>query len=81
MEARRGTSLGDSRRRRLRGRRRAQTRSAFTRWDNVVRWAYAGSRLWTWFTAVDTDSSGHISAKELQQALVNGDWTRACQRE
>ncbi|KAH9442786.1 hypothetical protein Pst134EA_031454, partial [Puccinia striiformis f. sp. tritici] len=28
-----------------------------------------------WFTAVDSDNSGNITALELQQALVNGDWT------
>jgi hypothetical protein len=33
-------------------------------------------RLYQWFTAVDSDRSGAISAAELQQALVNGDWTR-----
>lgn len=32
-------------------------------------------QLRQWFTAVDRDNSGHISATELQQALVNGDWT------
>lgn len=31
--------------------------------------------LRNWFNAVDTDFSGSISAPELQQALVNGDWT------
>jgi peflin len=31
--------------------------------------------LWNWFSAVDTDRSGHISAPELQKALINGDWT------
>jgi hypothetical protein len=30
-----------------------------------------------WFIACDRDSSGNIDAKELQQALVNGDWVRA----
>jgi len=35
----------------------------------------ADPQLWQWFTAVDVDRSGHISASELQQALVNGDWT------
>jgi len=29
-----------------------------------------------WFNAVDTDGSGQIDAKELKQALVNGDWTQ-----
>merc|ERR1712062_193443 len=28
-----------------------------------------------WFSAVDTDRSGHISAQELQRALVNGNWS------
>ncbi|KAH8930472.1 EF-hand [Atractiella rhizophila] len=31
--------------------------------------------LYGWFKAVDHDRSGHISAQELQQALVNGDWS------
>ncbi|KAI0087074.1 hypothetical protein BDY19DRAFT_986188 [Irpex rosettiformis] len=35
----------------------------------------ADPQLWNWFTAVDTDRSGHISAPELQKALINGDWT------
>jgi len=35
----------------------------------------ADPQLWGWFTAVDVDRSGHISANELQKALVNGDWT------
>ncbi|EJD47027.1 EF-hand [Auricularia subglabra TFB-10046 SS5] len=35
----------------------------------------SGTRLWQWFNAVDTDRSNHISATELQQALVNGDWS------
>ncbi|KAH8103456.1 EF-hand [Cristinia sonorae] len=35
----------------------------------------ADPTLWGWFTAVDVDRSGHISAHELQKALVNGDWT------
>jgi len=35
----------------------------------------ADPQLYQWFTAVDTDRSGSISAAELQQALVNGDWT------
>lgn len=34
------------------------------------------ARLWAWFNSVDTDRSGNISAPELQQALVNGDWSR-----
>lgn len=32
-------------------------------------------QLSSWFTAVDRDGSGNIAAIELQQALVNGDWT------
>lgn len=28
-----------------------------------------------WFMAVDADRSGRISALELQQALVNGNWS------
>ncbi|XP_042296796.1 peflin [Sceloporus undulatus] len=28
-----------------------------------------------WFQSVDTDHSGHISAKELRQALVNSNWS------
>jgi len=35
----------------------------------------ADPQLWHWFTSVDFDHSGAISAQELQQALVNGDWT------
>jgi Ca2+-binding EF-hand superfamily protein len=31
--------------------------------------------LWSWFQAVDADRSGGISADELRQALVNGNWT------
>ena len=29
-----------------------------------------------WFMAVDADRSGHITATELQQALVNGNMSR-----
>ncbi|KAH9935153.1 uncharacterized protein BXZ73DRAFT_89520 [Epithele typhae] len=32
-------------------------------------------QLWSWFSAVDIDRSGHISVHELQKALINGDWT------
>ncbi|KAA1081108.1 hypothetical protein PGT21_029517 [Puccinia graminis f. sp. tritici] len=32
-------------------------------------------QLRQWFAAVDSDNSGNITALELQQALVNGDWT------
>jgi len=35
----------------------------------------ADPQLWGWFIACDRDSSGNIDAKELQQALVNGDWS------
>ncbi|KAG9057936.1 hypothetical protein FS842_002938 [Serendipita sp. 407] len=35
----------------------------------------ADPALWQWFSAVDADRSNHISATELQQALVNGDWS------
>lgn len=35
----------------------------------------ADPQLWNWFSAVDFDRSGAITAPELQQALVNGDWT------
>ncbi|KAI0732525.1 hypothetical protein C8Q72DRAFT_120038 [Fomitopsis betulina] len=35
----------------------------------------ADPQLWNWFTAVDTDGSGQVSAHELQKALINGDWT------
>lgn len=31
--------------------------------------------LWTWFQAVDADHSGKITATELQQALMNGNWS------
>ncbi|XP_059152878.1 sorcin-like [Physella acuta] len=31
--------------------------------------------LWTWFQSVDTDRSGKITATELQQALMNGNWS------
>lgn len=33
-------------------------------------------KLWKWFCAVDTDRSGALSVTELQDALVNGDWTK-----
>ncbi|KAF4598849.1 hypothetical protein EYR38_007259 [Pleurotus pulmonarius] len=35
----------------------------------------ADPQLWQWFSTVDTDRSGHISAQELERALINGDWT------
>lgn len=37
--------------------------------------AGADPQLWSWFSTVDTDRSGHISVHELQKALINGDWT------
>ncbi|KAJ8093179.1 hypothetical protein PM082_020664 [Marasmius tenuissimus] len=33
-------------------------------------------QLWQYFNTVDTDRSGSISVHELQQALVNGNWTK-----
>ncbi|KAJ2320741.1 hypothetical protein IWW52_001180 [Coemansia sp. RSA 2704] len=33
-------------------------------------------QLQYWFRAVDVDGSGQLDAKELQQALVNGDWSQ-----
>ncbi|OAX40041.1 EF-hand [Rhizopogon vinicolor AM-OR11-026] len=38
--------------------------------------AGADPQLWQWFCAVDTDRSGALSVTELQDALVNGNWTR-----
>ncbi|KAJ3152098.1 hypothetical protein HDU86_005943 [Geranomyces michiganensis] len=35
----------------------------------------ADPQLWQWYTAVDADRSGQISPPELQQALINGDWS------
>jgi len=35
----------------------------------------ADPQLWNWFVSVDTDRSGHITATELQKALINGDWS------
>ena len=32
--------------------------------------------LWNWFLTVDRDRSGQISATELQQALINGNWSQ-----
>jgi len=37
--------------------------------------AGADPTLWNWFSAVDIDRSGVISAPELQRALINGDWS------
>ncbi|XP_046366699.1 programmed cell death protein 6-like [Haliotis rufescens] len=31
--------------------------------------------MWSWFQAVDQDRSGTINSKELQQALMNGNWS------
>jgi len=36
----------------------------------------ADPQLWEWFSAVDADRSGAIDVKELQAALVNGNWTK-----
>ncbi|KAJ7218329.1 hypothetical protein C8J57DRAFT_1598215 [Mycena rebaudengoi] len=35
----------------------------------------ADPQLWSWFSSVDTDLSGAITAPELERALINGDWT------
>ncbi|KAJ7288830.1 hypothetical protein C8J57DRAFT_1281378 [Mycena rebaudengoi] len=35
----------------------------------------ADPQLWSWFSSVDTDRSGAITAPELERALINGDWT------
>jgi len=35
----------------------------------------ADPSLWQWFSSVDEDRSGAITAEELQQCLINGDWT------
>jgi len=35
----------------------------------------ADPQLWHWFTTVDEDHSGQITAEELQRALVNGNWS------
>ncbi|KXN69123.1 EF-hand [Conidiobolus coronatus NRRL 28638] len=32
-------------------------------------------QLWDWFKAIDIDNSGALTTDELQQALVNGDWS------
>jgi len=32
--------------------------------------------LWPLFNAVDRDNSGQLSEAELQNALVNGDWSK-----
>ncbi|XP_071960253.1 sorcin-like isoform X2 [Antedon mediterranea] len=35
----------------------------------------ADETLWYWFKAVDVDHSGSITVNELQQALINGNWS------
>jgi len=35
----------------------------------------ADPQLWSWFSSVDVDGSGAITAIELEKALINGDWT------
>ena len=35
----------------------------------------ADPTLWNWFVTVDRDKSGQITADELQQALLNGNWS------
>jgi len=48
-------------------------RQPFHRYTSIPQGA--DPQLWQWFTSVDTDRSGAISAKELQAALVNGNWS------
>ncbi|XP_028405920.1 programmed cell death protein 6-like [Dendronephthya gigantea] len=36
----------------------------------------ADPTLWNWFITVDVDKSGEITAIELKQALINGNWTQ-----
>ena len=36
----------------------------------------ADPTLWNWFITVDRDKSGQITADELQQALINGNWSQ-----
>jgi len=36
----------------------------------------ADPQLWQWFSAVNTHHSGAITVGELQNALVNGDWSK-----
>ena len=36
----------------------------------------ADPTLWNWFITVDRDQSNHITANELKQALINGNWTQ-----
>ena len=35
----------------------------------------ADPTLWNWFMTCDRDKSGQITANELQQALLNGNWS------
>ncbi|KAH8110544.1 EF-hand, partial [Phellopilus nigrolimitatus] len=35
----------------------------------------ADPQLWQWYSSVDADGSGSITAQELQQCLINGDWS------
>ncbi|KAF7350655.1 Programmed cell death protein 6 [Mycena sanguinolenta] len=35
----------------------------------------ADPQLWNWFSSVDMDRSGAITAQELERALINGDWS------
>jgi len=35
----------------------------------------ADPTLWNWFITVDHDKSGQITSNELQQALINGNWS------
>jgi len=37
--------------------------------------AGADPQLWQWFQSVDANRSGTITAEELQQCLINGDWS------
>jgi len=34
------------------------------------------NELWGWFSTVDADGSGTITVRELQRALINGNWTQ-----
>ena len=36
----------------------------------------ADPTLWNWFITVDRDRSGQITADELRQALLNGNWSQ-----
>ncbi|KAI5117977.1 hypothetical protein M0805_004910 [Coniferiporia weirii] len=35
----------------------------------------ADPQLWEWFSTVDEDNSGAVTAVELERCLINGDWT------